>query len=99
MENTENLSQTDYAIIEYTEVAENGEIVVALVNNEEVTLKILEKKNNAAIGLASYGAAALAIGVWIVIDVKHFVLKEYYKSNKVDLSLNNKGQVELQIAF
>ena len=36
----------DYAIIEYTEVAENGEIVVALVNNEEVTLKILEKKNN-----------------------------------------------------
>ena len=57
------------------------------------------RKNSATIGLASYGSTALAVWVWNVIDVKHFVLKEYYKSNKVDLGLNNKGQVELQIAF
>ena len=62
-------------------------------------MNILDKKNNATIGLASFGSAALAVWILNVIDVKHFVLKEYYKSNKVDLGLNNKGQVELQIAF
>ena len=60
---------------------------------------ILDKKNSATIGLVSFGSAALSIWVWNVIDVKHFVLKEYFKSDKVDLGLNNKGQVELQIAF
>ena len=33
----------DKAIIEYCENAENGDIVVALINNNEVTLKKLKK--------------------------------------------------------
>ena len=33
----------DKAIIEYNDIADNGDIVVALVNNEEVTLKTLNK--------------------------------------------------------
>jgi len=70
-----------------------------ILNKFENMQNILDKKNIATIGLASFGSASLAIWVWNIIDVKHFVLKEYYKSNKVDLGLNNKGQVELQIAF
>jgi len=70
-----------------------------MLNKFNILQTILDKKNNATIGLASFGSAALAVWVWNVIDVKHFVLKEYYKSNKLDLGLNNKGQVELQIAF
>ncbi len=79
----------------YLTATEEGDIL----NKYENLQNILDKKNNATIGLASFGSAALAVWVWNVIDVKHFVLKEYYKSNKVDLGLNNKGQVELQIAF
>ena len=70
-----------------------------ILNKFENLQNILDKKNNATIGLASFGSASLAVWVWNIIDVKHFVLTEYYKSNKVDLGLNNKGQVELQIAF
>ncbi len=36
----------DKAIIEYNEIADNGDIVVALINNEEVTLKTLKKLDN-----------------------------------------------------
>ena len=36
----------DTAIIKKCEYAENGTIVVALVENEEVTLKKLRKRNN-----------------------------------------------------
>ena len=85
----------DTASNEYLAATEESDIL----NKFDNLQNILGKKNSATIGLASYGSAALAIWVWNVIDVKHFVLKEYYKSNKVDLSLNNKGQVELQIAF
>ncbi len=35
----ENIQHGDYIIIESRETAENGETVVALINNEEVTLK------------------------------------------------------------
>ena len=31
---------------EYNEIADNGDIVVALINNEEVTLKTLKKLDN-----------------------------------------------------
>ncbi len=37
----ENIQHGDYIIIEARETAENGETVVALINNEEVTLKKL----------------------------------------------------------
>ena len=36
----------DTAIIKKADTANNGEIVVALVDNEEATLKILQKKEN-----------------------------------------------------
>ena len=36
----------DTAIIEHSDVAENGAIVVALIDNEEVTLKRLRRKGN-----------------------------------------------------
>ena len=36
----------DKAIIEYNEIADNGDIVVALINNAEVTLKTLKKLDN-----------------------------------------------------
>lgn len=36
----------DTAIIKKTDTADNGEIVVALVDNQEATLKILQKKGN-----------------------------------------------------
>ena len=35
----ENIQHGDYIVIEAKETAENGETVVALINNEEVTLK------------------------------------------------------------
>ena len=35
----ENIQDGDYIIIEARETAENGETVVAMINNEEVTLK------------------------------------------------------------
>ena len=38
----------DTAIIKKCESAENGTIVVALVENEEVTLKKLRKRNNSS---------------------------------------------------
>ena len=52
----------DYAIIEQCDSAANGAIVVALVNNEEVTLKTIEQKKgkvilypaNAEMGPMSY---------------------------------------------
>ncbi len=37
----ENIQHGDYIIIEARETAENGETVVAMINNEEVTLKKL----------------------------------------------------------
>jgi len=37
----ENIQDGDYIIIEARETAENGETVVAMINNEEVTLKKL----------------------------------------------------------
>ena len=37
----ENIQHGDYIVIEAKETAENGETVVALINNEEVTLKKL----------------------------------------------------------
>lgn len=37
----ENIQHGDYIIIESRETAENGETVVAMINNEEVTLKRL----------------------------------------------------------
>jgi repressor LexA len=36
----------DIAVIEFSNNAENGSIVVALVDDEEVTLKRLRRKNN-----------------------------------------------------
>ena len=60
---------------------------------------LLHQKNTNALNLAVSGSVTIGVWLWNVIDVKHFVLKEYYKSNKVDLGLNNKGEVDLQIAF
>jgi len=76
--------------------ATNESDILNKFNNLQI---ILDKKNNAATGFASYGSAALAVWVWNVIDVKHFVLKKFYKSDKIDLGINNTGQVEFQIAF
>jgi repressor LexA len=40
----EGIFDGDYVIIEQQDRADNGDIVVALVNNEEVTLKKIEQK-------------------------------------------------------
>ena len=40
----EGIFDGDYVVIEQQDTARNGEIVVALVNNEEVTLKKIEQK-------------------------------------------------------
>jgi repressor LexA len=39
----EGIFDGDYVVIEQTEVADNGDIVVALINNEETTLKRIEQ--------------------------------------------------------
>ncbi|MEW8041059.1 MAG: S24 family peptidase [Candidatus Thiodiazotropha endolucinida] len=39
----------DYVIIKQQDRADNGDIVVALVNNEEVTLKKIEQKSDKVI--------------------------------------------------
>ncbi len=59
----------DYALIQKTEVARDGEIVVALIHDEEATLKYLRKENgrirldpaNAAYAPQVYGAGEVRI--------------------------------------
>lgn len=45
----EGIFDGDYVIIEQQDRADNGDIVVALVNNEEVTLKKIEQKSDKVI--------------------------------------------------
>ena len=45
----EGVFNGDYMIIEQQDTARNGEIVVALINNAEVTLKKIEQKLNQVI--------------------------------------------------
>jgi repressor LexA len=45
----EGIFDGDYVIIEQQDRADNGDIVVALVNNEEVTLKKIEQKSGQVI--------------------------------------------------
>ena len=42
----EGILDGDFALIRKTEVARDGEIVVALVNNEEATLKTFRREGN-----------------------------------------------------
>ncbi|MGD8910121.1 MAG: transcriptional repressor LexA [Chromatiales bacterium] len=45
----EGIFDGDYVVIEQQEWADNGDIVVALINNDEVTLKRIEQKPNKVI--------------------------------------------------
>ncbi len=47
----EGILDSDYVICESCVVANNGKIVVALIDREEATLKVLQKNNNGTVSL------------------------------------------------
>lgn len=71
----------DYAIIEQCDSAHNGAIVVALVNNEEVTLKTIEQKKgkvilypaNAEMGPMSYAPDQVQIQGVLIGQFRKYV--------------------------
>ena len=71
----------DYAIIEQCDSAPNGAIVVALVNNEEVTLKTIEQKKgkvilypaNAEMGPMSYAPDQVQIQGVLIGQFRKYV--------------------------
>ena len=61
----EGILDGDYVVIEQRDSANNGEIVVALVRNEEVTLKRIEQKPGGGVfasGECQYGSDDVFIG-------------------------------------
>ena len=84
--------------------ATNQEYLAAIEENDILNKynqleDIIQKKNQARIRLATIGTISIGIWIWNIIDINKAIKKETNLLDKMDMGLNETGQLEIRFAF
>ena len=70
------------------------------IHNQYSRLEVfLEKKNQTKMRLAAAGGISLGIWIWNIIDIKKRTRDEINLQDKIDLELDETGQIKIRFAF